>query len=454
MCIRDREEATQESPEAPASPAAEPAPKAEQAEKQEPKKEAKAAPAKKAAAAPPVASIRVDTDKIDVLVNLVGEMVITQAMISQQIKSLPQDQFQGIIDGVTELVRHTRELQESVMAVRMQPVKSVFSRMPRIVRDLSRQLGKEIKLELSGENTEIDKTVIEQLSDPLTHMIRNSSDHGIEMPDDRAQKGKPREGTIYLTADSSGGRIIIEISDDGNGINRDRVLNKAREKGLVGQDATLSDEEIDHLIFHPGFSTADAVTNVSGRGVGMDVVKRNIGDLGGSIELINTPGEGSKFTVSLPLTLAILDGMIIASEEEQYIIPINNIIESMRVKVEDIKHVAGENSVINVRGEFVPIMDLAEVFSISRNQDKKNILLIVLVETGRNKMGVVVDEIIGQQQVVIKSLEDNADRVEGISGATILGDGEVSLILDIAQLQKLLVSKEHKTNHNTNLQAA
>jgi two-component system, chemotaxis family, sensor kinase CheA len=392
------------------------------------------------AAATAATSIRVDTDKIDVLVNLVGELVITQAMIGEQIKGLPTDKFQGLLQGVEELTRHTRDLQESVMAVRMQPVKTIFSRMPRIVRDLSKQLGKDIRLDVHGENTEIDKTVIEQLSDPLTHMIRNSIDHGVEMPDDRIAKGKPAQGRILLSADSSGGRIILEISDDGNGINRDRVLKKAQEKGLVAPDANISNEEIDNLIFHAGFSTAETVTNVSGRGVGMDVVKRNIADLGGTIELFNQPGYGSKFVVSLPLTLAILDGMIVGVGQEQYIIPINNIIESMRVDNSDLKNVAEGNDVINVRGEFIPIIYMGQIFNIPDFCVKNDKYLVVLVESGRHRIGIVVDEIIGQQQVVIKNLEDNADRVVGVSGATILGDGNVSLILDIAQLIKISLS--------------
>ena len=382
-------------------------------------------------------SIRVDLEKVDRLVNMVGELVITEAMLRAQVRHLAEDQFSGLLRGVDELSHHTRELQEAVMAVRMQPVKSIFSRMPRIVRDTATQLNKEIQLILAGENTEVDKTVIEQLGDPLTHMIRNSCDHGIETPDQRVWNDKPAQGTIRLSAYHRSGRIIIEIADDGAGINRDRVLNKAREKGLVAADAQLTDEEIDHLIFLPGFSTAETVTSVSGRGVGMDVVRRNIESLGGNVRITNMPGKGSTFTVSLPLTLAILDGMIVRVGAENYIVPITSIIETMRPKTEEIHAVQGKGDVINFRGEFVPLIYLHQVFHIADAESNPAKALIVLVESGNTRMGLVVDELIGQQQVVIKSLEANADPVKGISGATILGDGKVSLILEINELKSL-----------------
>jgi two-component system chemotaxis sensor kinase CheA len=392
-----------------------------------------------------VSTIRVDIDKVDNLVNMVGELVITQAMIINHTKDLGHEQFHDLLQGVEELSRHTRELQESVMSVRMQPVKSVFARMPRIVRDLSRQLEKNIKIEMHGEMTEIDKTVVEQLGDPLTHMIRNSVDHGIEKPDVREKNGKPREGTIKLSADNAGGRILIEISDDGAGINRERVLAKAIEKDVVSSDASLSDEEIDNLIFAAGFSTADEVTDVSGRGVGMDVVRRNIADLGGAIELFNEPGRGSRFLVSLPLTLAILDGMIVRIGAEDYIIPISNSLESMKPHEGDIKHVSGGKDVINVRGEFVPILYLKDLLGVTSENQRKHDALVVLVENGRDKIGLVVDELIGQQQVVIKSIEENAESVEGVSGATILGNGRVSLILDISGLDRLATQTNKPT---------
>ncbi len=383
-----------------------------------------------------VSSIRVDLDKVDRLVNMVGELVITQAMIQAQVKDLPPEKFTKLIAAVEELSQHTRELQESVMSVRMQPVKSIFSRMPRIVRDLSRQLEKDIVIEMHGENTEIDKTVIEQLGDPLTHMIRNSVDHGIERPADRMAAGKPAQGVIRLSADHRGGRIVIEISDDGKGINRERVLAKAKEKGLLAADAQPTNEEIDHLIFHAGFSTAEQVTNVSGRGVGMDVVRRNIESLGGTVDLLNKPGQGTEFAVTLPLTLAILDGMITRVGTEQYIIPIGNIIETLRPRAGEVSRVADGGDVISVRGEFIPVLYLSRVFSIQGAVTEPTRGLVVLVENGRNKFGILVDELLGQQQVVIKSIEENADPVEGISGATILGDGNVSLILDVAGLHK------------------
>lgn len=388
-------------------------------------------------------TIRVDLDKVDRLVNMIGELVITEAMLRAQTRDLPIERFTDLLRGIDDLSHHTRELQEAVMAVRMQPVKSVFSRMPRIVRDTSAQLSKNIQLIMSGENTEVDKTVIEQLGDPLTHMIRNSVDHGIETPEKRRELGKPEIGSIYLSAYHQSGKIIIEVSDDGSGINRSRVLEKAKQKGLVATNATLTDEEIDNLIFMPGFSTAEQVTNVSGRGVGMDVVRRNIAALGGTVKISNTPGKGTLFTVSLPLTLAILDGMIVRVGEENYIIPITNIIETVRPQQKDLHHVHGRGDVQNIRGEFIPLVYLHEIFSIRGSVQSAAEGLVILVESGANKIGLVVDELVGQQQVVIKSLEENADHIEGISGATILGDGKVSLILEINELKSHLNRKNY-----------
>lgn len=382
-------------------------------------------------------SIRVDIDKVDRLINMVGEIVIIQAMLSMQTRFLLAQEHSELVRGITELTTHTRELQAAVMAIRMQPVKSIFSRMPRLVRDLSGQLGKNIRLEMSGENTEVDKTIIEQLADPLTHMIRNSIDHGIEMPDARAAAGKQAQGTIHLSASHRGGRIIIEISDDGAGINRDKVLAKAKEKHLLAADANLSPEEIDQLIFAPGFSTAEKVTSISGRGVGMDVVKRNIEGIGGTVSITNTPGKGAHLTTSLPLTLAILDGMIVRVASECYIIPIANIIETLRPKPEEVRDIADGQSVTNIRGNFVPILYLYRLFNIKNAVRDASKGLVVLVENGNEQIGLVVDELVGQQQVVIKTLEDNADPVKGVSGATILGDGKVSLILDIAGLRRM-----------------
>lgn len=396
-------------------------------------------PAAPAAAKKPESggSIRVDLDRIDRIVNMVGELVITEAMLRMQTNKLELDRASQVMTGLDELSHHTRELQEAVMAVRMQPVKSIFSRMPRLVREIAGKLDKDIQLITSGEQTEVDKTVIEQLGDPLTHMIRNSVDHGIEMPEVREEKGKPRKGTIQLLAYHQSGRIIIEIQDDGNGINREKVLEKAKEKGLIDANATPSDEEIDQMIFMPGFSTADQVSDVSGRGVGMDVVRRNIEEIGGVIHVNNRPGEGSTIQISLPLTLAILDGMIIRIGAEHYIVPITSIIESLKPEKDAIKIVEGHGDVMNVRGEFIPLIYLNKVFDIDDALQNKEESLVVLVESRRQKMGLVVDELVGQQQVVIKSLEANADPVPGISGATILGDGRVSLILDIDKLWRL-----------------
>jgi two-component system chemotaxis sensor kinase CheA len=400
-------------------------------------KTASAGVAEHAPTASQITSIRVDLEKVDRLVNMVGELVITEAMLRAQTRTLAVEQFAGLMRGIDELSQHTRDLQEAVMSVRMQPVKSIFARMPRVVRDISTQCGKDIRLVTQGENTEVDKTVIEQLSDPLMHMIRNSCDHGIETPDVRVDNGKLAQGLILLSANHRGGRIIIEIRDDGAGINRERVLAKAKEKNLVAADALLADEEIDNMIFMAGFSTAEKVTNISGRGVGMDVVKRNIEGMGGTVRVHNTPGVGSRFTISLPLTLAILDGMIVRVGGEHYIIPITSIIETLRPKAEAVHHVEGHNDVINVRGEFVSVVYLHRAFGIPDAQDDPAKALVVLVESNGQKMGLVVDELIGQQQVVIKSLEANADPAPGVSGATILGDGRVSLILDINDLAQI-----------------
>lgn len=391
-----------------------------------------------------VNSIRVDIEKIDKLVNLVGELVITQAMIAAQARNLPFDQFASLINGVEDLSHHTRELQDAVMSVRMQPVKSLFSRMPRLVRDLSRKLGKDIKLELYGENTEVDKTIIEQLSDPLVHMIRNSVDHGVESPSQRIEKGKPAQGTIKLSADQVSGKIVITIQDDGKGIDREKVLAKAVEKNVVSKEQaeSMSPQEIDMLIFAAGFSTADAVTDVSGRGVGMDVVRQNIESIGGFIEMQNNPGVGLKVYIYIPLTLAILDGMIVGVGKENYIIPINNIIETLRPRAEDVKEVVKGNDVINLRGEFIQVLYLNSLFGIKDSKGIASEALVVIVETNNNKYGLVVDELIGQQQVVIKSLDENSKSIDGISGATILGDGKVSLILDMVKLSGLAQKRD------------
>ena len=380
-------------------------------------------------------SIRIDVEKIDRLVNLVGELVINQAMLAQVGINLPPDLCPGLTGGLEILSQHLRELQEGVMAIRAQPVRSVFSRMPRLVREVAGQLGKEVRLIVSGEGTEIDKTVIEQLADPLTHLLRNSLDHGIESPVDREARGKPRQGTIHLSAEHRSGRIVIEVSDDGNGIDRDRVLTKARQRGLILADQNPSSEEIDDLIFLPGFSTAETISSISGRGVGMDVVRRNMQALGGRIGVTSRLGAGSRFTMSLPLTLAILDGMAVAVGDETYIIPLTNIMESLRPRREELHPVVGRGDVLAIRGEYIPLVYLFRVFDVPKAEADPCRGIVVIVDSeSAGRFGIVVDEMLGQQQVVVKSLEANYGPVDGVGGATILGNGRVALILDVARL--------------------
>ena len=397
-----------------------------------------------------VSSIRVELDRVDRLVNMVGELVITQAMLRQQVDNLPSELAAFMAKGFEDLGMHTREIQESVMAVRMQPVKSVFARIPRLVRELATKLGKKVELETSGEHTEVDKTVIEQLSDPLTHMIRNSLDHGIEeTPEDRIKAGKPELATVTLSAEHRSGRIHIIVTDDGRGINRERVKAKAIEKGIIGPDENLSDEAIDDLIFSPGFSTAEEVTDVSGRGVGMDVVRRNISNLGGRISVQSTSGKGTKFIMSLPLTLAVLDGMVVAVGKEKFIISLTAIIESLRPAKTELHKLSNGAEVVSLRGEYIRLVKLHRLFNIPGAQNDPSQALVVVVEIeGGKQVGILVDELLGQQQVVIKSLEENYDPVEGISAATILGNGMVALILDVDGLDAMARQTSHKQNHD------
>lgn len=389
-----------------------------------------------------ISSIRVELDRVDRLVNMVGELVISQAMLKQQAEDLMKESSHVMQQGFEDLSAHTRELQESVMAIRMQPVKSVFARIPRLVRELSGKLGKKIDLITHGEMTEVDKTVIEQLMDPLTHMIRNSVDHGVETQEEREASGKPERATITLSAEHRSGRIQIEVSDDGKGIDRDKVLQKAIEKGLLPRDHDLQDEEIDNLIFAPGFSTAQEVSDVSGRGVGMDVVRRNVVSLGGRISVFSTPGKGTRFLMSLPLTLAVLDGMIVRCGREKYIIPLTAVIESIHPMAEELQTLVNGGSVVSMRGEYIRIVNLFRLFNIKDAIENPADALIVIVETERyGHVGIMVDELLGQQQVVIKSLEENYDPIAGISAATILGNGKVSLILDVDGLADM----EHGT---------
>ncbi|WP_449256596.1 chemotaxis protein CheA [Bosea sp. (in: a-proteobacteria)] len=383
-------------------------------------------------------SVRVDLERIDKLMNLVGEIVITQSMLVECVRSLPYDVYAKTAEGILTLSRQTRELQDHVMAVRAQPVKAVFQRMPRLVRELAQTLGKEVRLVLEGENTEVDKTIIEELADPLTHMIRNSMDHGLETPDERAEAGKPREGTIRLIAEHRAGRIVIAVTDDGRGINREKLLAKARSRGLVDDDTRLAPEEIDQLIFAAGLSTAEQVSDVSGRGVGMDVVRRNVESLGGRISVDSEPGRGCKFTLALPLTLAVLEGMVIRCGNDRYVIPIASVIETQHLASTPIERLPFGQEVLRWRGEVTPLYRLGDVMGSMGTTDE-NIVIIAETERGNN-VGIAVDEIVGQQQVVVKSLEANYGTVNGASAATILGDGLVALILDIDSMLRLAAS--------------
>jgi two-component system chemotaxis sensor kinase CheA len=382
-------------------------------------------------------SIRVDTEKIDKLINLVGELVITQSMITDLSEKFSIEQLPVLQERITQLERNTREIQERVMSIRMMPIGSAFHRFPRLVRDLAGKSGKQVQLVMSGEETELDKTLIEAIGDPLTHLVRNSADHGLEPPEERIAQGKPERGTIRLNAYHDGGNICIAVEDDGRGLNRDRIIRKAIEKGLIADGARMSDEEVYQLVFRPGFSTADIVTDVSGRGVGMDVVKRNIENLGGSVAIQSAAGKGSRLTLKLPLTLAIIDGMTVRVGQDNYIIPLITVTESIRPKANDLQRIVGKGEVVNLRGEWVPMVRLYEVFkSIPDCTDPSQALLVIVEAEGR-RVAVLVDELTGQQQVVIKSLEQNYRKVEAISGATILGDGQVALILDIPGLAEL-----------------
>ncbi len=384
------------------------------------------------------ASIRVDTAKIDTLINMVGELVITQSMLSLIGEHFDLNKLDQLKNGLAQLERHTRELQESVMNIRMLPISFVFSRFPRLVHDLSSKLGKKIELQLIGEHTEVDKTVVELISDPLVHLVRNSLDHGIETPDERIAAGKQETGTVTLEAYHRGGNIVIEVSDDGRGLDKDKLRAKALEKGLIQDDAVLSDKQTYELIFMPGFSTAEQLTDVSGRGVGMDVVRRNIQSLGGNIDIVSQLGKGSTMAIYLPLTLAILDGQSVAVGDETYIIPLGSIIESINVTERMINRVAGKGETFRLRQEYLPIIRMHEIFSVpNAKATKLTEGLLVVVEGQGIRCGLFVDDLLTQQQVVVKSLEANYRQVEGISGATILGDGSVALILDIPGLVRL-----------------
>ena len=405
-------------PVAPAAPVPAPAP-------------APAASRKSAAPAPSTETLRVSVDKVDQLINLMGELVITQAMLAQRAGALDGPAREQLIGGLTDLERTTRDLQESVMSIRMIPMSEVFGRFPRMLRDLAARLGKQVELRTIGEATELDKGMIEKLTDPLTHLVRNSLDHGIELPEQRLAAGKAAQGTLTLSAQHEGGCFLIQVRDDGRGLDRARILAKARSNGMPVHDG-MTDAEVWQLIFAPGFSTAEAVTDVSGRGVGMDVVRRIILSLGGSVELSSEAGAGSCVSVRLPLTLAIMDGMSVMAGGELYLLPLSSVVESFQPSDAAIKTVAGDARVVKVREEYLPVVSLSQVLSLPPAQDA--ILMHVVIEGDGRRIALEVDQLVGQQQVVVKNLEVNYRKVPGVSGATILGDGRVALILDVAAL--------------------
>jgi two-component system chemotaxis sensor kinase CheA len=382
---------------------------------------------------PEAATIRVAISKVDQLINLVGELVITQAMLAQNSRALDPALYQQLLTGLTDLDRNTRDLQESVMSIRMIPMSIVFSRFPRMLRDLASKLGKKVDFVTQGEATELDKGLVEKITDPLTHLVRNSCDHGIEMPADRLRAGKSETGTITLSAAHQGGSIVIEVRDDGRGMSREKILAKARERGMDVSDQ-MPDSEVWMLIFAPGFSTADVVTDVSGRGVGMDVVKRNIAALNGTVEIDSSEGYGMKVSIRLPLTLAIMDGMSVGVGNEVYILPLSSVVESFQVKSDAVSTVGQGAQLVKVRDEYMPVIELEKVFQVPRFDFEKSSDIMVVIEADGCRVALLVDELLGQQQVVVKNLESNYRKVPNISGATILGDGKVALILDTGAL--------------------
>jgi two-component system chemotaxis sensor kinase CheA len=385
------------------------------------------------AAQPEAATIRVAISKVDQLINLVGELVITQAMLAQNSRALDPALYQQLLTGLADLDRNTRDLQESVMSIRMIPMSIVFSRFPRMLRDLASKLGKKVDFVTQGEATELDKGLVEKITDPLTHLVRNSCDHGVEMPADRLAAGKSETGTITLSAAHQGGSIVIEVRDDGKGMSREKILRKARERGLDVSDQ-MSDAEVWQLIFAPGFSTAEVVTDVSGRGVGMDVVKRNIAALNGTVDIDSAEGYGMKVSVRLPLTLAIMDGMSVGVGDEVYLLPLSSVVESFQVKSDAVSTVGQGSQLVKVRDEYMPVIELEKVFQIPRFNFEKASDIMVVVEADGSRVALLVDELLGQQQVVVKNLESNYRKVPNVSGATILGDGKVALILDTGAL--------------------
>ncbi|URL59497.1 chemotaxis protein CheA [Luteibacter flocculans] len=403
---------------------------------------APAAPAAPRAVRDPAAnseasSVRVGIEKIDTLINLVGELVITQSMLSQFQDGVDESQLEMLRDGLAQLGRHTRELQESVMSIRMLPISTVFNRFPRLVRDLAQKLDKKVVLDLRGETTELDKTVLEKIGDPLVHLVRNAIDHGLEVPAKRLAAGKGDTGTLRMEAFHRGGAIVVEVADDGAGLNREAIVAKAVQRGIIASGDGMSDDAVAELIFEAGFSTAAATTDLSGRGVGMDVVRRNVMDLGGTVAIRSTHGSGTTFTITLPLTLAIIDGLTAAVAEETYIVPLVSIVESVQVQPDSVRSVVGGGELFRFRDQWLPIVRLFDVFGCEGKRPPVDEGIVIVVEGEGTRIGLFVDELIGQQQAVVKSLEANYRRVAGVSGATILADGSVALIVDVAGLVRM-----------------
>lgn len=395
-------------------------------------------------------SIRVAVEKVDQLINLVGELVIIQSMLTQHSQQVDQAEYGELLSSIVQLERNSRALQESVMSIRMMPMDYVFSRFPRMVRDIASKLNKKIELKVEGSSTELDKSLIERIIDPLTHLVRNSLDHGIEKPEIRAANGKPEAGTLTLAAEHQSGNICIEVRDDGAGLNRERILAKARQQGMDVHD-NMTNDEIAMLIMAPGFSTAEVITDVSGRGVGMDVVKRNIQDMGGRIQIGFTEGRGTVTRILLPLTLAILDGMSVKVADDVFIVPLSAIISTLQPRQEDIYRLAGEEKMLLVRGEYLPLVEMHQVFGIEEAERDLAKSIALIVQNAGNRYALLVDRLIGQQQVVVKNVESNYRKIPGISAATIMGDGSVALIIDVAELQRMnneiLCKKKLNTSH-------
>ena len=439
----------------PASEVAVTAPEDLKASNDEPEKPALASVQKNDAKNQESKSIRVNIEKVDSLINMVGEMVITQSMLCQLSKEYSSDRHEDLVAGLAELESNTRELQETVMALRMMPISFAFNRFPRLVRDINRQLGKNVELVLDGEQTELDKTVMEKLGDPLTHLVRNAMDHGMELPHERVAKGKPEKGRLFLKAFYEGGAVVIQVGDDGGGLNANKIRAKAIDNGLITEEDELSKEDIQDLILRPGFSTADAVSDLSGRGVGLDVVRSNIRALSGTLEVQSKEDEGTTFTIRLPLTLAIVDGQLVRVAGNVYIIPLTAISESLQVETKNISTIAGSVDLYRLRDENIPVVPLDEIFGHGASTEREIPKMMVVVESNDRKMGIIVDELLDQQQVVIKSLGANYRAVEGLSGATILGDGTVALICDIHDVFGMSAGQykqdfEKILNQNTN----